>query len=386
MKKEITLISDKSKVKNPSFRQSDASVVQSVAERYNKKVSNSIVSAEILQMFVLRNRGETYTMVADMVQENNGTLKQTHGGDIWSLVDGYRPVPTDATRYDDPDETKQMEVFCPPKLYDFLNREYGKRGWMDVINKAVGQYVTQPFFSLNHVLEVQHDIIQENYDTDIGQWYRDKDEPWYETMDADMPRQWGTAYQSHLTGNIPRDDKITWIEAAFSEIYGNNVITRSNIESQLNDEFGESEKEARRKADEVDIDKINDDWYSDIQNVLDSDIRELVSGASGIIDMMKTDDEDDLFGVGALSGIEQAPEVSVPDDEKARATRLATSGINADIGWHDLTWQSRVRIAHSAFENEYNHKDPADIGQGSDDVDGVESRMDAINSVTGDNQ
>lgn len=386
MGKEITLISDASKVKNPSFRQSDASVVQSVAERYNKKVSNSIVSAEILQMYVLRNAGETYTMVADMVKENNGTLKQTHGGDIWSLVDGYRPVPTDATRYDDPNATKQMEVFCPPKLYDYLNREYGQRGWMDVISRAVGMYTTQPFFSLNHVLQVQRDIIQENYDTDIGQWYQDKDDPWHATMDADMPHQWGTAYQSHLTGNTPFEEKIDWIEAAFESIFDDSVITRSMIEMNLESEFGESDKEARRKAAEVDIDKINADWYSDVQRVLDSDIREQVSGASDIIDMMETDDEDDLFGAGALSGIDQPPEVSVSESEKERATRQATLNTKADIGWHDLTWRSRVTIASDVFESEFTHKDPADIGQGSDTVDDVETRMDAINSATGDNQ
>lgn len=326
---------------------SDVSVVQSVSDRCNKKVSNSIVVSEILQMSELREESLAVTLTAEMVIEYNGKLIQQHGADIWTLTEDYSPVLTDSTRYDDPTDTMQMDVFCPPALYDHMNQKYGQRGWRDAISKACGMYTSQPFMSLNHVLRVQRDIIRETYETDIGQWFADNSGEWIDNFDAEIPHEWGQAYQSHVTRNTPRQKKREWITHALRRSFGNRYISPDAAEGYLTDHFGLSNADAERMIKEIDFDRVNVDWFNSATKVLDSDVLANASGARDVYELTADMDVDISI---ALDG---APEEILTDEEKEYATQMATRGLPGDAQWHDLTWASRVTIACDFLDPKY---------------------------------
>jgi hypothetical protein len=111
----------------------------------------------------------------------------------------------------------------------------------------------------------------------------------------------------------------------------------------LENEFGLSEKNARVKAGQIDIDEINAEWYDDVEDVLDTDVSERAS-ASDLIGIMENP--------GQLNLLNGRPEDTVDEQTQQGATVRATGNYPLDVNWDGLTWDSRVSIASEYLERE----------------------------------
>lgn len=368
--REVTCHIDEDSIKiQPSIHRDNQSVIRQIASEKNRVGRNSVVVSVMLDMMFLKKHNIAVSTTAEQVRRNNSQLVQSHGTDIWGLTTSHYNQSVDRTKYNRQDKKSQMTLHLPPKFVDAMTDEYGKNGYGQAIREAISIFEDQSFRSLNHMMSVQIDVLSERFETPIGSWIENNGNEWWDTIDSESPSVWGQAYQQNTTQNTTQKKRGDWITEAFKRIKTNTYVSRDFVEQILHLEFGYTEDTARKKANNVDLDVINKEWYDTVKDKLDSDVAVRVDGASDVDDIM---DEH----MGFINMLDAPPEKVVSAERKEWATAKATEGYPLDVDWHDLTYESRVSVASDHLES-----DPEAVG-----IDDEMTDTSQIRSASGDNQ
>ena len=366
---EITCHINEDSIKvQPNIHHDNQSVIRQMAADKNRVGRNSVVVSVMLDMMFLAEHNVAVSVTAEQVRRNNSQLVQSHGTGIWGLTKSHYNQSVDRDKYNGEDKKSQIPLHLPPKFIDAMEDEYGPNGYSQAIREAISFYEDQSFRSLTHIMSVQMDVLSERYDTPIGSWIENNGNEWWETIDSETPDVWGQAYQQNTTQNTTKEKRAEWITEAFKRILPSNYKSRDTIDTQLYRQFGYTKDTARKKANDVDLDVINKEWFDGVKDKLDSDVAERVDGASDVDDIM---DEN----MGFVSMLDAPPEKVVTDDRKEWATAKATEGYPLEVDWHDLTFESRVSVASEHLESA-----PEAVGIGDEMTDTSQIR------ASGDNQ
>ena len=344
-KHHFTFVGQASRTKKPSFRLKDLSVIKSLSRSNNKRVTHSVATVEILRMYIYATEiKKANTYVAGEVQRQNGELSQIYGGNIWSITEGYDTVDiTSSIAEEDEYETKQWEIYVPPFIFEYVEEEYGSRGWSTAISDAVEWYINQPFYTLHHVATVQRDILEETYETDVGQWFNEFGDEWIDNVESECVDDWSEKYKANTTKNTPVETKIQWLETAFEAIKGDSYVSKSVVKGMMQYEFGLSERDADQKIKKMDMDKINRGWYERVKHVVDDDVTDR-------FDLTPTKLHD-LAGHTAHSLTDLAESIdgsvreNMTDEHKERMTKLATYNMPGECSYTDVSWAGRLAFA-----------------------------------------
>ncbi|GAA0532531.1 hypothetical protein ABNG02_00895 [Halorubrum ejinorense] len=337
--REITCHTAEAVEKQPTINLGDLSVIKTIAQSGNRKLSKGVVISEMMDMMFLRRHNTTLSSVSEQVRHNNARIIQKEGTDVWGLTETRRNVDVDTEQYGDSDASEQVNAWIPPHIVDCVEEVYGPRKWREAISAAVGCYMSQSFNSLHQVMAVQIDVISETYETTIGAWIDENADEWVVSMNTANPEDWGDGYQNNVGGNTPRDIRIDWIQEAFENILPQAYVSESKVEKILNQFFDISGGEAKSKATdpEIDYDQINAEWYDSVIDNVDSDVRERVDNPTELAALSGDN-------VEQLSIIDDAPENMVMDDGKNHVTAKATHNLTFKADWDDLTWETRLGV------------------------------------------